>query len=92
MARLKNLLYGTSAALFLLFGYYAVTDVRFSPHQWLCVPVLRYIYDDAEEAHHAVTKALKTLYGFGIHPRERKNPDAGGDLQVKVITVPLLSA
>jgi hypothetical protein len=89
--RLKNLLYGTSVALFLFFGYYAVTDVRFSPHKWLCVPVLRYVYNDAEEAHRAATKALKTLYQLGIHPRERGNPDAAGDLQVQVITVPLLS-
>lgn len=87
VTRFKNLLYGTSIALFLLLGYHAVTDVRFSLHQWLSVPVLRYVYDDAEEAHHAGTKALKTLHEFGVHPRERGNPDAAGDLQVEVITV-----
>lgn len=84
VTRLKNLFYGTSIALFLVFGYYYVTDTRAGIHQWVVVPSLRWIYDDAEDAHEAGTRALKGLYEFGIHPRERGNPDKEGDLEVEV--------
>ena len=40
--------------------------------------------DDAEEAHEVGIKALKGLYDFGLHPREKGNPDGLGDLQVEV--------
>ena len=53
-------------------------------HQWLVVPSLRWIYDDAEEAHEAGTKSLKALYQFGLHPRERGKADEAGDLEVEV--------
>ena len=69
--RLKNLLYGTSLSLFVAFSYLYITDTRASVHQWLAVPALRWLYPDAELAHHAGTEALKTLYSFGLHPRER---------------------
>ncbi|KAA6414421.1 MAG: FMN-linked oxidoreductase [Lasallia pustulata] len=82
--RLKNLFLGSALGLFLVFGYYYVTDTRAGIHQWVVVPSLRWIYDDAEEAHEAGTKALKSLYEFGLHPRERGNGDAVGDLQVEV--------
>lgn len=71
VTRSKNFLYGTSLSLFLAFTYLYATDTRASVHQWLVVPVLRWIYPDAEEAHHVGVQALKTLYSFGIHPRER---------------------
>lgn len=82
--RLKNLLLGTSIGLLFAFGYYYITDTRASVHQWLVVPSLRWIYDDAEEAHAAGTKALKALYEFGLHPRERGNLDSAGNLEVEV--------
>lgn len=44
------------------------------------------IYDDAEEAHEAGTRVLKTLYGFGLHPRERGNVDFAHNLEVEVST------
>ena len=53
-------------------------------HQWVVVPSLRWIYDDAEDAHEAGTKSLKALYQFGLHPRERGKPDDAGDLEVEV--------
>ena len=71
VTRLKNLLFGTSITLFLAFGYLYVTDTRASVHQWLVVPSLRWMYPDAEDAHHFGTKSLKALYTFGLHPRER---------------------
>ena len=69
--RLKNLLLGTTLSLALLFGYLYVTDVRAGIHQWAVVPSLRWIYDDAEEAHEVGTASLKALYKWGLHPRER---------------------
>lgn len=84
--RLKNLLLGSGIGLLVAFGYYYITDTRASVHQWLVVPSLRWIYDDAEEAHEAGTKALKTLYEFGLHPRERGNVDSARQLEVEVST------
>jgi dihydroorotate dehydrogenase len=87
VTRLKNLLFGTSIFLFGAFGYLYITDTRAGVHQWLAVPMLRWIYPDAEDAHHAGTATLKALYSFGIHPRERnsKAQDAkGADLSVEV--------
>ena len=84
VSRIKNLLLGTTIGLILVFGYYYITDTRAGVHQWFFVPSLRWIYDDAEEAHEVGIKALKGLYGFGIHPRERGNPDGAGDLEVEV--------
>lgn len=87
VTRLKNLLYGTSISLFVAFGYLYVTDTRAGVHQWLVVPSLRWIYPDAEDAHHVGTEALKTLYSFGLHPRERtsKSEEAKNtDLSVTV--------
>jgi dihydroorotate dehydrogenase len=80
----KNAVYLTCGTVFLASGYYAVTDVRFTFHQWPVVPMLRAVYRDAEEGHAAAIAMLRTLYAFGLHPRERGDSDASGDLQVKV--------
>lgn len=75
VTRLKNLLYGTTLSLFAVFGYLYVTDTRAGVHQWLAVPALRWLYPDAEDAHHIGTEGLKALYSFGLHPRERNSKD-----------------
>ncbi|TVY34367.1 Dihydroorotate dehydrogenase (quinone), mitochondrial [Lachnellula subtilissima] len=77
VTRLKNLLYGTSLSLFAVFSYLYITDTRASVHQWLVVPALRWLLPDAEDAHHIGTEALKAMYSFGVHARERnsKNQD-----------------
>ncbi|KAL8928790.1 MAG: hypothetical protein Q9208_001568 [Pyrenodesmia sp. 3 TL-2023] len=82
--RLKNILLGSTIGLSLILGYYYVTDTRASVHEWLVIPCLRYFYPDAEDAHEFGNRALKALYSFGIHPRERGNPDARGDLVIEV--------
>ncbi|KAJ4291762.1 Dihydroorotate dehydrogenase (quinone), mitochondrial [Kalmusia sp. IMI 367209] len=82
--RTKNLIYGTALTLVLSFGYLYVTDTRSGLHEWLVVPAFRQIYPDGEDAHHAGTKIVKALHSFGLHPRERGNPDAAGDLEVEV--------
>ena len=82
--RTKNFIYGTSLVLALSFGYLYATDTRSSYHEWLTVPALRLIFPDAEDAHKAGTSALQTMWRFGVHPRERGDPDADGELQVEV--------
>ncbi|KAI4190927.1 MAG: hypothetical protein LQ346_004831 [Caloplaca aetnensis] len=82
--RLKNILLGSTIGLSLILGYYYTTDTRASVHEWLVIPCLRYFYPDAEDAHEFGNRALKALYSFGIHPRERGNPDARGDLAIEV--------
>ncbi|PNS17927.1 Dihydroorotate dehydrogenase (quinone), mitochondrial [Sphaceloma murrayae] len=84
VTRLKNFFFGTSIVLGLTFTYLYVTDTRASIHQWLVTPIVRVLYPDAEEAHKFGNKALKGLYTFGLHPRERGAPDAKGDLKVEV--------
>jgi dihydroorotate dehydrogenase len=51
--------------------YYYATDTRASFQQWLVPRLIRLVFPDAEDAHHAGTAALKTLYALGLHPRER---------------------
>ena len=82
--RIKNLVLGSTIVVALSFTYLYVTDTRAGIHQWLVVPTLRWFVPDAEDAHMAGNKALKGLYTFGLHPRERGNPDANGDLKVEV--------
>lgn len=82
--RTKNLIYGTALTLSLTFGYLYVTDTRASIHEWAVVPALRQIFPDGEDAHHGGTRIMRALYDFGLHPRERGNPDAAGDLEVEV--------
>lgn len=52
-------------------AYYYATDTRASFQRFLVPPLLRVLFPDAEDAHHAGTAALKTLYSVGLHPRER---------------------
>ncbi|TVY46764.1 Dihydroorotate dehydrogenase (quinone), mitochondrial [Lachnellula occidentalis] len=73
VTRLRNLLYGTSLSLFAVFSYLYITDTRAGVHQWLAVPAIRWLYPDAEDAHHIGTEALKALYSFGVHFRERNS-------------------
>lgn len=82
--RLKNILYGTSLTIFIASGYLYITDTRASIHQWLVVPSLRWIYPDAEDAHSFGTKALKLLYSFNLHPRERTTSN---DLKDNILKV-----
>lgn len=84
VTRLKNLLFGTTIIFSLGFGYLYITDTRSSVHRWVVVPALRTIFADAEEAHWRGLDLMKALHAFGLHPRERGNPDAAGDLSVEV--------
>ncbi|KAL0930644.1 dihydroorotate oxidase [Colletotrichum truncatum] len=70
-SNLKLALYGTALAGSLYVSYLYVTDTRASIHQWLVPAAIRFIYSDAEEAHHAGTTLMKTTYDLGLHVRER---------------------
>ncbi|KAK3318732.1 hypothetical protein B0H66DRAFT_575409 [Apodospora peruviana] len=71
LARLKIFLFSSSVAASLYVAYYYATDTRALVHRWAVPPLLRLLYPDAEDAHHAGTAALKTLYALNLHPRER---------------------
>ena len=64
--------------------YLYVTDTRASVHQWLVVPLVRYLNPDAEDAHHFGTKTLKTLYRLGLNPRERNPNPSDSDLSTEL--------
>ncbi|KAK2008177.1 dihydroorotate dehydrogenase [Colletotrichum eremochloae] len=67
---LKVGLYGLALAGSLYVSYLYVTDTRASIHR-LSPLMMRFIWSDAEDAHHAGTSMMKTLYDLGLHIRER---------------------
>lgn len=82
--RLGSYLLAASFAVTFAFGYLYLTDTRSSFHRWVTVPILRIVWDDAEEAHKVSINTLKNLYKLGINPKERGRADAEGDLSVDV--------
>ncbi|PYH90807.1 dihydroorotate reductase pyre [Aspergillus ellipticus CBS 707.79] len=82
--KLKRTVLGTSLALTLAVGYIYGTDTRASVHRYAVVPLVRLLLPDAEDAHHFGVDILKTLYPYGLNPRERGNPDGDGSLVTEV--------
>ncbi|KAL9097674.1 MAG: hypothetical protein Q9163_006300 [Psora crenata] len=82
ISRLRNILVGTAISLALVWGYAYITDTRASFHL-LTPSLLRWVYEDAEDAHEAGNRWLKVLYGFGLHPRERGTDDGARDLAIE---------
>lgn len=80
----RKFIFRTSLAVLLLGGYFYSTDTRASAHRYIAVPLVRWLYPDAEDAHHAGVAVLKKLYKFGLHPRERSSPDLDGKLATEV--------
>jgi hypothetical protein len=83
-SRFRKYVFRTSLALVLFGGYLYVTDTRASVHKYVAVPLVRWLYPDAEDAHHAGVDGLKELYRLGLHPRERDSPDKDGKLATEV--------
>jgi dihydroorotate dehydrogenase len=83
-SKIVNFFYGTTLVLGLGIIYVYVTDTRSSVHKWVVIPILRQAYPDPEDAHYVGNKALRALWDFGLHPRERGDPDAVQDLAVEV--------
>ena len=86
VSNLRGALFGTSVALALLFGYVYITDTRSGVHI-LTPSVLKYVYDDAEDAHEVGNAWLRGLYFLGLHPRERSGGKVGdneADLSIQV--------
>ncbi|KAJ0306810.1 hypothetical protein COL516b_004605 [Colletotrichum fioriniae] len=67
---LKTGLYSVALAGSLYVSYLYVTDTRASIHA-LSPMLMRFAWSDAEDAHHAGTGMMKTLYDLGLHIRER---------------------
>ncbi|PGG99740.1 hypothetical protein AJ79_08429 [Helicocarpus griseus UAMH5409] len=82
--KLRRYLLGTSIALVAWGGYLYATDTRASVHRWIVPRLIRWYYPDAEDAHHAGVDWLRFLYQFGLHPRERGDPDGDGKLVTEV--------
>ena len=80
--RAKSIAISSTAIFVLAAGYCYVTDTRASVHRWMVVPVMRWLYPDAEAAHYAGTQALKGLWNLGLHPRERGGLDDGISVEV----------
>lgn len=80
----RKYVFRTSLVVTLLGGYLYATDTRASVHKYVVVPLVRWLYPDAEDAHHAGVEALKELYRLGLHPRERDSPDKDGKLATEV--------
>lgn len=85
--RAKAVLYGTALAASLSITYLYVTDTRASIHRWAIPPLLRLVYPDAEDAHHAGTSMMKLLYQLNLHPRER-----GSSLETSHLSTPVFGA
>ncbi|OBR02280.1 Dihydroorotate dehydrogenase [Colletotrichum higginsianum IMI 349063] len=66
----KTGLYGVALAGSLYLSYLYVTDTRASIHR-LAPLMIRFVWADAEDAHHAGTSLMKTLYDLGLYIRER---------------------
>jgi dihydroorotate dehydrogenase len=79
-----NFFYGSTIVLGLGIIYVYVTDTRASVHRYIVIPALRWFYPDPEEAHQSANQVLKSLWDFGLYPRERGDPDQIGDLEVEV--------
>lgn len=81
---LRKIVFRSSLVLVLLGGYFYFTDTRASAHRYIAVPLIRWLYPDAEDAHHSGVIALKELYKWGLHPRERSSLDQDGKLATEV--------
>ncbi|KAE8353964.1 putative dihydroorotate reductase pyre [Aspergillus coremiiformis] len=81
---IRNAVLGSSLALTILVGYVYGTDTRASAHRYAVVPLIRLLCPDAEDAHRIGVDAMKTLYKYGLHPRERGNQDGDGVLATEV--------
>lgn len=89
ISRIRVLLISTTLAASGAALYLYATDTRASVHQWLVPPLLRLLYPDAEDAHHAGTKALQTLYTLNLHPRDRTSSSSLNPLVITVFDTPL---
>ncbi|KAL3474910.1 hypothetical protein BJX99DRAFT_230945 [Aspergillus californicus] len=81
---LRRTVISTSLAFTVLVGYIYGTDTRASFHRYGVVPLIRAFYPDAEDAHHLGVDTMKTLYKYGLHQRERGDPDGDGALETEI--------
>ena len=70
-SRPRRYLLAASTIILLGISYFYITDTRSSIHQYITPPLLRLIFPDAEDAHHAGVSLLQILSSYGLAPRER---------------------
>ncbi|POR35585.1 Dihydroorotate dehydrogenase (Quinone), mitochondrial [Tolypocladium paradoxum] len=87
--RAKAVLYGGALAASLYVAYLYTTDTRAFVHRWVVPPVLRLVFPDAEDAHHAGTSMMKLLYQLNLHPRERDSSLSTPELSAAVFETQL---
>lgn len=75
----KVLLYGAATVVVAGAGYIYFTDTRSAFHRFVVPPMLRTIFPDAEDAHHAGVSWMKLSYKLGLHTRERGRALASSD-------------
>ena len=82
---LRALLSSSALLLLTTFSYIYLTDTRAAVHRYATVPLLRRLYPDAEDAHHAGIRYMQALYALNLHVRERRRSnDSSNDLRVEV--------
>ncbi|KND93371.1 Dihydroorotate dehydrogenase (quinone), mitochondrial [Tolypocladium ophioglossoides CBS 100239] len=87
--RAKAILYGSALAASLYVAYLYTTDTRAFVHRWVVPRVLRLVFPDAEDAHHAGTRMMKLLYQLNLHPRERDGSLSTPELSAAVFDTQL---
>lgn len=80
----KLALYGGVLAASFYVTYLYTTDTRASFHRWVVPRLIRTIFPDAEDAHHAGTRALEALHALNLHPRERDASLVAGAPELRV--------
>ena len=80
----KLALYGGALAASLYVTYLYATDTRASFHRWIVPRLIRTVFPDAEDAHHAGTRALEALHALNLHPRERDTALVAGAPELRV--------
>ncbi|KAF2755705.1 FMN-linked oxidoreductase [Pseudovirgaria hyperparasitica] len=71
--RAKNTILGTTLLLLAAGTLIYTTDTRASIHKYLVPRIMRLLFPDAEDAHHAGISTMAALYAAGLHPRERSS-------------------
>ncbi|KAI1328354.1 hypothetical protein F5Y16DRAFT_369481 [Xylariaceae sp. FL0255] len=94
ISRLRIAFFTTSIALGGYAFYIYTTDTRAFFHRYVVPPLLRFVYPDAEEAHHVAVSSMKNLYSLNLHPRERDtafNSENTSDIAISVFGTQLVN-
>ncbi|RPA79004.1 FMN-linked oxidoreductase [Ascobolus immersus RN42] len=89
---LKNFAWGTACVFATIYGYLTLTDSRSSAHQYIVIPLVRYIWhDDPEMAHKFSLESVRACHDLGVGIRERRPSYKTTGLETTVFGHPLAS-